>query len=74
MTPCPLKEAHCPPVGWEQATPQKLKRLYRDQDNVTGFASLRAQLDAQQPPQHPSLVGTWDDHDFGLNDGDGRLK
>lgn len=100
ITPCPLKEAHCPPRGWEQATPEKLRRLYADQDNVASFAALRAQLDSQQPslvavaggaagdggdggggeergdpilPVPPSIIGTWDDHDFGLNDGDGRL-
>eukprot|EP00729_Bicosta_minor_P019591 gene19591-12674_t len=101
ITPCPLKEAHCPPLGWEQATPEKLRRLYADQDNVASFAALRAQLDSQQPslvsvaggaagdggdggggegrgdpllPVPPSIIGTWDDHDFGLNDGDGRLS
>jgi alkaline phosphatase D len=33
-----------------------------------------AEDDDALPPAPPTLVGTWDDHDFGLNDGDSTLS
>lgn len=37
-----------------------LRKMYNDQKNVPGYTKLL---------QSVSVVGTWDDHDYGLNDG-----
>ncbi len=39
---------------------QALRKMYVDQDNVPGYAALCAKI---------PIIGTWDDHDYGLNDG-----
>jgi len=38
----------------------KLKAMYQEQNNIPGYASLKKEV---------PVVGTWDDHDYGLNDG-----
>ena len=37
-----------------------LKKMYAEQDNNEGYALLKSKV---------PVVGTWDDHDYGLNDG-----
>ncbi|WP_437396750.1 alkaline phosphatase D family protein [Flagellimonas lutimaris] len=39
---------------------EKLRAIYAMQDTVAEYAKLRAEV---------PIIGTWDDHDFGLNDG-----
>ena len=39
---------------------ERLRSIYAMQDTVSGYAKLRNQV---------PVIGTWDDHDFGLNDG-----
>ncbi|MBO0341592.1 alkaline phosphatase D family protein [Flagellimonas profundi] len=39
---------------------ERLKSIYAMQDTVAGYAKLRNEV---------PVIGTWDDHDFGLNDG-----
>ncbi|SFP85464.1 alkaline phosphatase D family protein [Hymenobacter arizonensis] len=38
-----------------------LRRQYDTQFNLPGYAQFRAQI--------PTIIGTWDDHDYGRNDG-----
>jgi alkaline phosphatase D len=38
----------------------RLRTIYAKQDSVPGYAKLKANI---------PIIGTWDDHDFGLNDG-----
>lgn len=38
----------------------KLRTIYAQQDTVKGYAELKAEV---------PIIGTWDDHDFGVNDG-----
>ena len=38
----------------------KLRRFYALQDSVPGYLALRTKI---------PVIGTWDDHDYGLNDG-----
>ncbi len=39
---------------------EKLRKMYQDQKQVIGYDSLTTKM---------AVVGTWDDHDYGLNDG-----
>ena len=39
---------------------EKLRATYAMQDTVQGYAKLKAEV---------PIIGTWDDHDFGVNDG-----
>lgn len=39
---------------------ERLRSIYAMQDTVTGYNKLK---------QEVPIIGTWDDHDFGLNDG-----
>ncbi|KGK28768.1 alkaline phosphatase D family protein [Cellulophaga sp. E6(2014)] len=39
---------------------QKLQQFYKSQDSILGYQKLRAEV---------PVIGTWDDHDYGLNDG-----
>ncbi len=39
---------------------ERLRSIYAMQDTVTGYAKLKNEV---------PIIGTWDDHDFGLNDG-----
>jgi alkaline phosphatase D len=39
---------------------EQLERMYREQDRVKGYARLKNRV---------PIIGTWDDHDYGLNDG-----
>ncbi len=39
---------------------ERLRSIYAMQDTVAGYAKLRSEV---------PVIGTWDDHDFGLNDG-----
>ncbi|SMC84477.1 alkaline phosphatase D family protein [Cellulophaga tyrosinoxydans] len=43
----------------------KLRRLYTLQDSVPGYMALRTKI---------PVIGTWDDHDYGLNDGGEEFK
>lgn len=42
-----------------------LRQAFRRQDSVPGYAALRAQV---------PILGTWDDHDYGLNDGGAEFQ
>lgn len=44
---------------------KKLKEMYLEQDNVEGYALLKTQI---------PIIATWDDHDYGLNDGGVEFK
>ncbi|MFT4830830.1 MAG: alkaline phosphatase D [Psychroserpens sp.] len=44
---------------------KKLREMYMDQDNVAGYALLKTKM---------PVIGTWDDHDYGLNDGGVEFK
>lgn len=44
---------------------KKLKEMYLEQDNVEGYALLKTQM---------PIIGTWDDHDYGLNDSGVEFK
>lgn len=39
---------------------ERLRAIYAMQDTVAGYAELKKQV---------PVIGTWDDHDFGINDG-----
>ncbi|WP_273566507.1 alkaline phosphatase D family protein [Maribacter halichondriae] len=39
---------------------EKLRAMYQQQNQVAGYASLKEEV---------PIIGTWDDHDYGLNDG-----
>ena len=52
--------------GWEPGNPQALRLMYEQQRRLPGYAAL---LRSRTP-----VVGTWDDHDYGLNDGDRTFK
>ncbi|MEW2921552.1 alkaline phosphatase D family protein [Muricauda sp. ANG21] len=39
---------------------ERLRTIYAMQDTVAGYAALKAEI---------PIIGTWDDHDFGVNDG-----
>lgn len=39
---------------------EKLRSIYAQQDSIADYAKLKAAV---------PIIGTWDDHDFGLNDG-----
>jgi len=39
---------------------ERLRTIYAMQDTVTGYAELKKEV---------PIIGTWDDHDFGINDG-----
>ena len=39
---------------------ERLRTIYAMQDTIAGYAKLRNQV---------PIIGTWDDHDFGVNDG-----
>ncbi|MET7027990.1 alkaline phosphatase D family protein [Sediminicola luteus] len=43
----------------------KLREMYLEQDRVEGYALLKTQI---------PVIGTWDDHDYGLNDGGVEFK
>ena len=43
----------------------ELKQMYADQDEVAGYKKLKAKVE---------IIGTWDDHDYGLNDGGVEYK
>ncbi len=43
----------------------RLRSIYAIQDTVSGYAKLKAEV---------PIIGTWDDHDFGLNDGGASFK
>lgn len=38
----------------------KLKKMYDEQDSVEGYKNLKSKV---------KVIGSWDDHDYGLNDG-----
>jgi alkaline phosphatase D len=44
---------------------QKLRAMYLDQDRVEEYALLKSKV---------PVIGTWDDHDYGLNDGGVEFK
>lgn len=44
---------------------QKLRSVYDAQNAVLGYKKLKAQI---------PIIGTWDDHDYGLNDGGVEFK
>ena len=44
------------------APPDRLAELYAMQKRVPGYARLLRET--------PTVIGTWDDHDYGINDGD----
>jgi len=44
---------------------RKLKTMYAAQDSVAGYKILKAATE---------VIGTWDDHDYGLNDGGVEFK
>jgi alkaline phosphatase D len=67
---------------WVPATPARISELYQQLDSLPAFAKLRGSLAAKRDHDlnssggfdaSPRLIGTWDDHDFGVNDGDGTL-
>ena len=39
---------------------EKMRAMYRDQKNIPSYQALSARV---------PVIGTWDDHDYGLNDG-----
>ncbi|MEJ1223364.1 alkaline phosphatase D family protein [Sediminicola sp. 1XM1-17] len=44
---------------------EKLREMYMEQDSVEGYALLKTKV---------PVIGTWDDHDYGLNDGGVEFK
>jgi hypothetical protein len=50
-----------PAPRWIPATPEKLRHLYAQQKAHPGYKQLR---------ESTLILGTWDDHDFGVNDAD----
>ena len=49
------------PLTFEAMGPQYLRAAYARQNVIPEYALLRKEV--------PYFLGTWDDHDFGLNDG-----
>ena len=49
------------PLTFEALGPQYLRAAYEKQNAIPEYARLREEV--------PYLIATWDDHDFGLNDG-----
>jgi len=49
------------PLTFEAMGPQYLRDAYATQNAIPEYALLRKEV--------PYFLGTWDDHDFGLNDG-----
>ena len=49
------------PLTFEAMGPQYLRAAYEKQNAIPEYARLREEV--------PYFLGTWDDHDFGLNDG-----
>ena len=49
------------PLTFEALGPQYLRDVYEKQNAIPEYARLREEV--------PYFLGTWDDHDFGLNDG-----
>ena len=49
------------PLTFEAMGPQYLRDVYEEQNAIPEYARLREEV--------PYLIATWDDHDFGLNDG-----
>ena len=49
------------PLTFEALGPQYLRDAYAKQNAIPEYARLREEV--------PYFLGTWDDHDFGLNDG-----
>ncbi len=43
----------------------KLKKMYDEQDAVKGYKNLKSKVE---------VIGSWDDHDYGLNDGGVEFK
>ena len=53
------------------ARPKRIERLYRAQLAHRGYAAFVEELRRGDERGDPSrIVGTWDDHDFGIDDGD----
>ena len=48
------------------ATPSRLKEMYAEQNQNPDFARFRNRV--------PVFLGIWDDHDYGINDGDRRYE
>ncbi|MDO6492012.1 MAG: alkaline phosphatase D family protein [Cellulophaga sp.] len=44
---------------------EKIRAIYAAQDNVPGYKQLKEKV---------PVIGTWDDHDYGLNDGGAEFK
>tara|TARA_R110002012_G_scaffold321191_4_gene548019 strand:- start:5421 stop:6470 length:1050 start_codon:yes stop_codon:yes gene_type:complete len=44
---------------------QKLRAIYEQQNSVVGYSTLKSKI---------PVIGTWDDHDYGLNDGGVEFK
>ena len=53
------------PLTFEAMGPQYLRDAYARQNAIPEYARLREEV--------PHWIATWDDHDFGLNDGGGDL-
>ena len=53
------------PLTFEALGPEHLRDAYRTQNAIPEYARLRKEV--------PYWIATWDDHDFGLNDGGGDL-
>ena len=53
------------PLTFEALGPEHLRDAYRTQNAIPEYASLRKEV--------PYWIATWDDHDYGLNDGGGDL-
>jgi alkaline phosphatase D len=53
------------------ARPERIERLYRAQLADAGYAAFLKDLRRGDEFADPSrIIGTWDDHDFGIDDGD----
>ena len=58
--------SHFPPKTIvEDATPERLRQLYAEQLEHEGYKSFAEQT---------YITGTWDDHDYGINNGDERFR
>ena len=53
------------PLTFEAMGPQYLRDAYAKQNAIPEYARLREEV--------PHFIASWDDHDFGLNDGGGDL-
>ena len=53
------------PLTFEALGPQYLRAAYEKQNAIPEYARLREEV--------PYFIASWDDHDFGLNDGGGDL-